>query len=245
MARGSTGRWVARAAATGGGRTYRGQAPVRWYSSLVLIVLLGVTLVVYSRYENSHPAAATQPAIGSHWYAAVGFDICGKVEPALASNPSTATVPGISTQGDGVIHISPTSSVDAGNHATLARFVQSYPGLELTQTKLKVPSHGSYTNGQKCPSSTPDAHKSADVQIQTWASPQGPAASQPQTVSDPASLKLANGQLITVAFVPPGSHIPKPSESAISTMLSLISQGATTTTTAPITPGTGRLSTPW
>ena len=40
MARTDTGRWVARAAATGGGRTYRGRRPLRWYTSLALIVLL-------------------------------------------------------------------------------------------------------------------------------------------------------------------------------------------------------------
>ena len=60
MGRGDTGRWVARAAATGGGRTYRGHMPVRWDSSLVLIVLLGVASIAYSRYERQH-RIATRP----------------------------------------------------------------------------------------------------------------------------------------------------------------------------------------
>ena len=57
MARGDTGKWVARAGATGGGRSYRGQRPMKWYASLAMICLLGVALIVYSRYERQHPAA--------------------------------------------------------------------------------------------------------------------------------------------------------------------------------------------
>ena len=44
MARSSTGKSVARAAATGGGTTYRGQMPVNWYAALVIIVILGIGL---------------------------------------------------------------------------------------------------------------------------------------------------------------------------------------------------------
>src|SRR5487761_1510477 len=104
MARGDTGKWVARAAATGGGRTYRGQMPVRWYASLFLIVILGIALIVYSRYERQHPTAAAAPAIGTHWYAALAFDVCGTAEPNLPTNPNEATAaPGLHTVGDGVI----------------------------------------------------------------------------------------------------------------------------------------------
>jgi len=45
MASKSTGKWVERAATTGGGRTYRGQMPVNWYASLALICIVGLLLV--------------------------------------------------------------------------------------------------------------------------------------------------------------------------------------------------------
>ena len=72
---------------------------MKWYGSLVLICLLGVALVVYSRYERQHPAAATQPAIGTHWYAALGFDVCGTVaaQPARQPQRLDATHPRAST----------------------------------------------------------------------------------------------------------------------------------------------------
>ena len=63
MARQDAGKWVARAGATGGGRTYRARVPYRWYSGLALIVVLGVFLVAYSRYERLHPA---QPVAADH-----------------------------------------------------------------------------------------------------------------------------------------------------------------------------------
>src|SRR5690349_20801719 len=156
MARTDTGRWVARAAATGGGRTYRGRRPLRWYTSLALIVLLGVALIVYSRYERQHPAASTQPAIGAHWFVALAVDVCGAVQPNLPANPNQATAaPGLHTAGDGVIEVNPGKQADAGDNATLARFVQEYPGMALSPTSVRLPGATTRRNGETCPSGTP------------------------------------------------------------------------------------------
>jgi hypothetical protein len=62
MARGSPGKRVARAAATGGGRTKRGKAPIGFYSLLIIIVLLGAATVGFSRYQRAHPASASAPS---------------------------------------------------------------------------------------------------------------------------------------------------------------------------------------
>jgi hypothetical protein len=59
MAKRSPGKRVARAAATGGGRTKRGKAPIGFYTVLVLIALLGAGTVGYSRYQRAHPASAS------------------------------------------------------------------------------------------------------------------------------------------------------------------------------------------
>jgi hypothetical protein len=236
MARNDTGRWVARAAATGGGRTYRGQRPVRWYGSLVLIVLLGVALIVYSRYERQHPSAGAQPAIGAHWYAASAFDICGKTEPNLPSNPNLATAsPGIHTAGDGVIQIEPAKKSDAGDNATLGRFVETYPGLALSPTSLRLPQSQTYRNGDACAAGTPDAGRKGTVQVKVWPSFSPPGSNHPFVPSDPTTLKLADGQLITMAFVPTGASIPKPPPSVIESMLQYRSTSGSTTTTVPAT----------
>jgi len=234
MARGDSGKWVARAGATGGGRSYRGQRPMKWYSSLAMICLLGVALIVYSRYERQHPAPAAQPAIGVHWYQALGFDVCGTIEPNLAANPnaSTSPIPGIRTDGDGVIQVAPTTAKDAGNNATLARFVATYPKLVLTTDTLQIPGKAKFTNGQKCPTASPDAGKTGQLQIKVWPSFTPPGSNDPSVFHDPTTIKLADGQLITVAFVPSGASVPKPS--SITAMLT-DRAGSATTTTAPST----------
>src|SRR5271168_4673830 len=139
MARGDSGKWVARAGATGGGRSYRGQRPMKWYASLAMICVVGVALIVYSRYERQNPPAAVQPAVGVHWFQALGIDVCGTIQPNLPANPnaSTAPIPGIRTDGDGVIQVAPTTSEDAGDNATLARFVEHYPKLTITTDTLQ------------------------------------------------------------------------------------------------------------
>jgi len=236
MARRDSGRWVARAAATGGGRSYRGQMPVKWYGSLFLIVLLGIVFVVYSRYEDQNPIAGTPPAIGSHWYASLAVDVCGTVQPNLATNPNAASNPGIHTDGDGVIRIEPTKASDAGNNATFSRFVSEYPKFGLTSKSLTLPGEKTRTDGERCPKLTPDAGKKAQVLIKVWPSAVAPGVNQPTTTTDPSTLKLATGQLITLAFVPAGSNIPKPSATTITTMLQSISTAGSTTTTAVTTP---------
>jgi hypothetical protein len=237
MARKDTGKWVARAASTGGGRSYRGQTPVKWYGSLFLIVLLGVVFIIYSRYERQHPVAGTAPAVGTKWYAAFDVDVCGTVQPDLATNPNSAVNPGLHTNGDGVLRIEPTKAADAGNNATLARFVADYPKFGLSSSSLTIPGGKTYKNGQKCPTGTKDAGKAGKVQIKVWAGATAPAVNETSTSSDPSGIKLANGQLITVAFVPTGANIPKPGTTAIAAMQQAVSQaGQTTTTTGATVP---------
>jgi hypothetical protein len=210
--------------------------PIKWYGSLFLIVLLGVVFIVYSRYERQHPSAGAAPTVNTHWYASLAVDICGSVQPDLATNPNSTSNPGIHTDGDGVIRIEPTKAADAGSHATLSRFVSEYPKFSLSSTSITLPGEKVRTNDDKCPKGTPDAGKEATVQIKVWPSSTAPGVNNPTTTVDPTSVKLANGQLITVAFVPSGAKIPKPSATTITTMLQAISQaGSTTTTTNPLT----------
>lgn len=247
MARGSIGRRVARAAATGGGRTTRGRAPVAWYATLVLIVLLGTATVAFSRYERQHPPAPTPPTKSDHWYTALAFDICGKMQPNLPANTNQTTV-GLFTTGDGLIQIKPRSSKETGNNATLGLFVSEYKGLPtkkplaLSATSLRYPGARMWTDGDTCPAGKAKSAKGASakpgkVQVEVWDSL---AARTGKILSgDPADYKLGNGQLITVAFVPPGSKIPEPPS-----RLALLNVSSTSTTTPLPLPSTTSTSQP-
>ena len=64
MARSSSGKSVARAAATGGGATYRGQMPVNWYAALLVIVLVGLGSIALAKYNYNKTAPVVEPTVG-------------------------------------------------------------------------------------------------------------------------------------------------------------------------------------
>jgi hypothetical protein len=234
----STGRWVERAATTGGGRTYRGQVPINWYASLVLICVVGLLLVGFSRYERTHPtvSSAGQPTTSQVWHAALATDICGSLKPSLPASRDTAKA-GFTTDGSGVITIAPKNSSESGQNATLGKFVSQYgDDFELSNTSLRYPGEATYTNGDVCPKGTPDAGKPGIVIVYDW--PNFAAKKGSETTGAPQDLLFANGQLITVAFVPATATIPKPSGTVITSLINAVEQGAanqneTTTTSLP------------
>jgi hypothetical protein len=243
MARSSSGKSVARAAATGGGTTYRGQMPVNWYAALVIIIIVGIASIAVAKYNYNKTATVAEPAVGTSWHGALAFDICGTMEPALPASPSSAKT-GLTTTGNGVLSIAPKTSGEAGNNATLGKFADGYTGLTLTNTKLTYPSSKvpSYSDGQKCAVGTPDAGKVGTVQARSWvisttASKNGEEnESGGATTDTPAALKFENRQLITTGFVPAGTQMPKPPASTIQALLQVLAGGtapvASTTTTA-------------
>lgn len=243
MARSSSGRSVARAAATGGGATYRGQMPVNWYAALVVIVLVGLASVALAKYNYDKGSSVVEPTTNTTWHAALAFDICGKAEPALPASPAGSTT-GLTTSGNGVLVIAPRSSSEAGNNATLGKFSSEYSGLTLTNTTLKYPTSGvpEYTNGEKCAAGTPDAGKPGEVQARWWvlsnATGRNGAVNEAGGISTskPADLKFQNRQLITVGFLPETQSLPKPPGSTVTALLQVMAGNgpvATTTTTAP------------
>jgi hypothetical protein len=242
MARSSSGKSVARAAATGGGATYRGQMPVNWYAALVVIVLLGVGSVFLAKYNYNQTAAAVEPTTNTTWHAALSFDICGTTQPALAASPASATT-GLITTGDGVLQIHPKTDSEAGNNATLGKFAEGYSGLTLTNTELGYPSTTipKYTNGDRCPKGTPDAGKVGVVQARSWVitTTTGKNGQVEEagglTSNAPADLKLLDRQLITVGFGPAKDPLPKPPASTVNALVQVLSGNGpvATTTTAP------------
>lgn len=241
MARSSSGKSVARAAATGGGATYRGQMPVNWYAALVVIVLVGLGSIAFAKYHYDQTPAVVEPTTTTTWHAALAFDICGTMEPALAASPTSATT-GLTSSGNGVLQIAPKSASEAGNNATLGKFAEGYTDLTLTNTSVKYPSDKVplYTNGEKCGTGTPDAGKAGEVEARWWVltTKTGKNGELEQagglTTVKPADLKFANRQLVTVGFVPANTSLPKPPTSSITALLQVLSGTqpvATTTTT--------------
>jgi hypothetical protein len=244
MASNSTGKWVERAATTGGGRTYRGQMPVNWYASLAVIVVVGLALIGFSRYQRTHQtsSSAGPPTTSQVWHAALGIDICGTLQPNLPASTNTATT-GLTADGNGVVTIAPKNSSESGGNATLGKFVSGYKGLELTSSTLQYPGKPAYNNGDVCPKGTPDAGKPGVVIVDEWSTfSSNGKGTQPS--GQPQDLLFSNGQLVTMAFIPATSTVPKPPASAITSLItSLTNSASTTPTTAATTPTTAPVTT--
>jgi hypothetical protein len=245
MARSSSGKSVARAAATGGGATYRGQMPVNWYAALVVIVLVGLGSVALAKFHYNQTSPAVQPSTTTTWHAGLAVDICGTMQPVLPASPSSSKT-GLTTTGQGVLVIAPKSSSEAGANATLGKFASEYTGFTLTNTSLKYPGAKTtlYQNGEKCPAGTPDAGKVGDVKARSWlvttkTDKNGELVQTGgATTLKPADLRFDNRQLITLGFAPAGTELPKPASTTVLALVQVLSGSqpvASTTTSVPTT----------
>src|SRR5271156_975085 len=195
MASNSTGKWVERAATTGGGRTYRGQMPVNWYASLVVIVVVGLALIGFSRYQRTHltSSSAGPPTTSQVWHSGLGIDVCGTMQPNLPASTNAAKT-GLTAAGNGVVTVAPKNSSESGGNATLGNFVSGYKGLQLTSSTLQYPGKPAYNNGEVCPKGTPDAGKPGVVIVDSWNSFTSKGKGM-QPSGAPQDLAFANGQL--------------------------------------------------
>ncbi|HUY07566.1 MAG TPA: hypothetical protein VMU99_09935 [Acidimicrobiales bacterium] len=239
MPRSSIARSVARAAASGGSKSYRAQRPRAWYALMTLIVVLGVGLTVYTRNEKN--STGSKPSIGpsatDHWVSALGIDLCGSIQPDLAPSSNLTSV-GLRTFGNGLIDINPgavaASASYEGANATLGNFAVNYSGLTLTNTSIQIPGKLPvlWSNGATC---NGPLHGKGKLVAKVWSSP---TASPSLVSTNITSIHLDNGKMITLAFVPVGASIPEPSSKA--TLISTMAQNAKvgsigTTTTLPST----------
>jgi hypothetical protein len=181
-----------------------------WYLLMLVIVLAGVGLIVYSRYEVQHPAsAAIGPSASDNWQAALAVDICGKIEPNLPASSNLSSV-GLRTFGNGLVNASPsvssTPSAFEGAKATLGLFAKNYRGFVLKSDEISYPAKkpSTYVNGDTCKG---PLHGRGSLVAKVWSST---TSTHPSTVSDPTSVHISNGEMITVAFVPSGASIPEP-----------------------------------
>lgn len=120
MGKASSAKKVARAARAGGRASARKPRSLLFPSSLIVVVVLGVSLVVYARADRRAEDLAAFPQLGDHIHTAIGVNVCGEFKAPL---PEFATQIGIHTHSDGLIHVEPTSALAVGSNAVLDRFI--------------------------------------------------------------------------------------------------------------------------
>ena len=235
MAKSTTGKWVSRVGAGGGGKAYRKTRPMNYYGAMALIVVLGLLTVVYSRYEYQNPS---KPTVGTTWFASFAAQACGTDLPVLTPDTATFTA-GFSVTNNNVLVISPKTADEAGGHATVAKFLEEHPGLTFTGNSFSLPnaqgaadSKYTFKNGDKCPAGSPDAGKVGKVSIAYWSTL---TQKDPTITTDPGSIKFHDLMRLTFFFGPEGATPKQPSDSTQAYMVQLQqSTNGTGTTTSTI-----------
>ncbi len=250
MAKSTSGKWVSRVGAAGGGKSYKKSRPGNFYGALAVIVILGLALVVYSRYEYQNPVKAAKapqvaPVIGSTLYAALAVDDCGTTLPYLTEDAKTYKGSWVVGPYD-VVELTPEAAANAGKNATLANFTTDYPGLKLTSSEIAIPKGQglanpatTFKNGEACGATTKYAGKKGKVEYAYWTTL---GQVTPAITTNPSKIHFAKDLRVTIAFVPAGVTPAAPSKSSVDEMV-LANTTPTTTTTAPTTTTTAATST--
>jgi len=135
---------AAKLAKSGQGKKVRFQGGTTFPLIVAIVVVLGLSLVVYAR--QSRPAAdASPPTIDDHWHQAYGFYLCdtwvqltGNKEDSAAPGFDEFQRTGIHSHDDGIIHWHPFTSASVGRRAKLSLFMDVY-GVQLDNDKLVFP----------------------------------------------------------------------------------------------------------
>jgi hypothetical protein len=133
--------------------------------------------------------------------------MCGTMQPNLPASTNT-TKTGLTANGNGVLTIAPKNSSESGSNATLGKFVSGYKGLELTSSTLQYPGKPSTATARCVPRGRPTAGKPGVVIVDSWSNFESKGKGT-ETSGAPQDLLFANGQLITMAFVPATANGPQ------------------------------------
>jgi hypothetical protein len=196
-----------------------------WYGLTAIVLIAGVALVVYARATAPSPVGPfLQDQSGTkqdtHWHAALGVYDCDHWmgdspdsgvwnwplatqagQPARADNPTVYA--GMHSHNDGVIHMEPLVSAEAGKNATVGLYFD-YGGWKVSSTGYSFLGT-TRTNGDKC------GTKPGTVQwaVGKWDGDTTGKIKQKYTVQtgNPAKFKLNQGDIVIVAFLPEGQSI--------------------------------------
>ena len=230
MGKASSAKKVARAARAGG-RVSSGQPRSLLFPGvLFLIVVLGVSLVVYARNDRNSTDLGGPPQSGDHIHVAVGANICGEVANPI---PEFESKIGIHTHGDGVIHAHPFSALGMGANATLGRFLkdarEGQPPLDVSISDTKLVYLGdAFEEGKtKC-----EGVDDPELRVAYWKDVADLETAPVITTGGFEDLRLTtNGSGITIFYGDPKADIPLPPTAANLQALGA-ADGATATTAA-------------
>lgn len=193
-----------------------------WFNlTISIIVVVGVALVLISRQPGGSAGSVGPKLSGKggqpdHWHAAIGINICGEWQPgplwpnAQLFRVGTSTYAGMHTHTlsddspDGIIHMEPQASADAGRNATVGQFMKS-GGWKLSSDSMELwaGKDGAaikHKNGEKCTGKFNG--KKAELRWALGSYTSGKKTQLVERNGNPSSLKLYNDNVVAIYFVP-------------------------------------------
>jgi len=196
-----------------------------WYGITAIVLIAGVSLIMYAHatqpapvgpYVADGPNNSCTHGSDCHWHAALGVYYC---DHWLGDTPGSGVWvwPGTTQQGifrvgtqvyaglhshdDGIIHMEPAVTEEAGRNATVGKYFDfggwklSSSGYDFLGTKA--------SNGDKCPTG---GAGTLQWEIAKWDEKQD---KQHYTVKtgNPAGYKLYNEDIVVIAFLPKGKSL--------------------------------------
>jgi len=209
MGKASSSKKVARAARAGGGSSSVRQRNLLFPGVLALIMVLGVSLVVYARNDRINDDVGGTPQLGDHIHQAFGISTCdGEFSTIIPEFESTV---GIHTHGDGVLHVHPFSQLGVGANATLGRFFEDAReegGIDISVSDTKLTIFGdTFEEGKtEC-----EGVENPVLRMAYWEDVQDETSTPEITTGDFNDLRLTtNGAGITIFFGAEDAEIPRP-----------------------------------
>jgi hypothetical protein len=136
---------AAKLAKSGSGKKVRFQGGTLFPVVVTIVIVLGLSLVVYARQSQPSVDASGAPQQSDHWHHAYGFYLCdtwfmldGDAEQPGSDNYTQYARSGVHSHDDGLIHWHPFTSAAVGSNARLGVFLDTY-GVDLSNDKLTFP----------------------------------------------------------------------------------------------------------
>lgn len=214
MGKASSAKKVARAARAGGSRR-PGQRRQLGFPVLILVVVLaGVSLVLFARSSREANAAPLSQANEDfdHWHAALGISDCGtflydgSAEGGPYFTDALQDPQGIHTHGDGVIHIHPFLDSAGGRNARMRIFFEDI-NLQISDDEVTFPDGTVWSEADKtCRVGEEDVP--GQIVVARWNDAQAAADGERPSeliTEDFGDIRFrADREYFTLAFVPEG-----------------------------------------
>jgi hypothetical protein len=168
----------------------------------VFIAIVWTAIATDKDSTSEHRALDT---FGDHWHAALAVNVCGEwLAPApqfeQRANEAGVTA-GIHSHGDGLIHLHPFASDEAGD-ASVGRFMD-YGGWKLSSDAFTAWDGATRRDGEACATG-------GDGRVQWVVGEYGKPWPTKARSGDPADYRPENGDIVAIYFLPKGSPLPEP-----------------------------------